>query len=57
VGLSDAPAWIASRAVTLADERGWTRFAALQLPYSLVERAIERELLPMAEALELTVTS
>jgi aryl-alcohol dehydrogenase-like predicted oxidoreductase len=43
--------------VTLADERGWTRFAALQLPYSLVERAIERELLPMAEALELTVTS
>jgi aryl-alcohol dehydrogenase-like predicted oxidoreductase len=29
----------------------------LQVPYSLVERAVERELLPMARALELTVTA
>lgn len=57
VGISDAPAWIVAQAVTLADLRGWTRFAALQVPYSLVERSVERDLLPMAQALELTVTA
>jgi aryl-alcohol dehydrogenase-like predicted oxidoreductase len=57
VGISDTPAWIVAQAVTLADSRGWTRFAGLQVPYSLVERSVERELLPMAQALELTVTA
>src|SRR5215213_5286868 len=57
VGISDTPAWIVSQAVTLADLRGWTRFAGLQVPYSLVERSAERDLLPMARACELTVTA
>jgi aryl-alcohol dehydrogenase-like predicted oxidoreductase len=56
VGISDTPAWIVSRAVTLAEERGMTPFCALQVPYSLVERTVERELLPMARALDLAVT-
>jgi len=57
VGISDTPAWIVSQAITLADLRGWTRFAGLQVPYSLVERSVERELLPMAQALDLAVTA
>jgi aryl-alcohol dehydrogenase-like predicted oxidoreductase len=57
VGVSDTPAWIVSQANTLAALRGWTPFVGLQVPYSLVERTPERELLPMAQALELTVTS
>ena len=57
VGISDTPAWIVSQAVTLADLRGWTRFAGLQVPYSLVERSVERDLLPMARALDLSVTT
>lgn len=57
VGISDAPAWLISRANTIAEFRGWTPFAGLQLPYSLVKRDIERELLPMAEALELSVAA
>jgi aryl-alcohol dehydrogenase-like predicted oxidoreductase len=57
VGISDTPAWQVSQAVTLADLRGWTRFAGLQVPYSLVERTVERDLLPMARSLELTVTA
>ena len=56
VGISDTPAWIVSRAVTLAEERSMTPFCALQVPYSLVERTVERELLPMARALDLAVT-
>jgi aryl-alcohol dehydrogenase-like predicted oxidoreductase len=56
VGFSDAPAWVVSRANTLADLRGWTPFTALQIQYSLIERTPERDLLPMAEALDLAVT-
>ncbi len=57
VGISDTPAWLVSRAVTMADERGLQRFSALQVPYSLVRRDVERELLPMARALDLAVTA
>jgi aryl-alcohol dehydrogenase-like predicted oxidoreductase len=57
VGFSDAPAWVVSRANTLAEERGWTIFTGLQIPYSLIERTPERELLPMAKSLDLTVAA
>jgi len=57
VGVSDSPAWVVSRANTLAEWRGWTPFAGLQVPYSLINRDAERELLPMAEACGLTVTA
>jgi len=43
IGLSDIPAWYASRAQTLAELRGWTPLVAMQLEYSLVERGIEQE--------------
>ena len=56
VGISDAPAWVVSRANILADLMGWSAFAGLQIPYSLVERTPERELLPMAQALDIAVT-
>jgi aryl-alcohol dehydrogenase-like predicted oxidoreductase len=56
VGISDAPAWIVSQANTLASLRGWTPFVGLQVEYSLIERTVERELIPMAEAFGLTVT-
>jgi len=57
VGLSDTPAWVISRAVAIAELRGWARPAAVQLPYSLGSRDPERELLPMAAALGLAVTA
>ena len=57
VGISDTPAWVVSQAVTLADLRGWSRFVAVQAPYSLGDRDVERELLPMAHALGLTFTA
>jgi len=55
-GISDAPAWVVSRANTIAELRGWTPFAGLQVEYSLAERTPERDLLPMADALEIAVT-
>jgi aryl-alcohol dehydrogenase-like predicted oxidoreductase len=56
-GISDAPAWIVSRANTLTEFRDWTSFAGLQVPYNLLQRDIERELLPMAEAFGMTVAA
>ncbi len=37
--------------------RGWTRFNALQVEYSLIERTTERDLLPMAKAGDMAVTA
>jgi aryl-alcohol dehydrogenase-like predicted oxidoreductase len=57
VGISDTPAWVVARANTLAEWRGWTPFAGLQAPYSLLKRDIERDLLPMAEAFGMTLAA
>jgi aryl-alcohol dehydrogenase-like predicted oxidoreductase len=42
---------------TLAHLRGWSPFIGLQIEYSLIERTVERELLPMAKALNIGVTA
>src|ERR1700722_11730794 len=47
VGISDAPAWWIAQANTLAHLRGWSPFVGLQIEYSLIERSVERELIPM----------
>lgn len=56
IGISDTPAWVVAQANTLAELRGWTSFAGIQVEYSLVERSAERDLLPMAQAFGLAVT-
>jgi aryl-alcohol dehydrogenase-like predicted oxidoreductase len=57
VGISDAPAWWIAQANTLAQLRGWLPFVGLQIEYSLIERTVERELVPMAKALNLGLTA
>jgi aryl-alcohol dehydrogenase-like predicted oxidoreductase len=57
VGISDAPAWWIAQANTLAQLRGWSPFVGLQIEYSLIERTVERELIPMAKALNLGLTA
>ena len=57
VGISDMPAWVISQANTLAELRGWSPFVGTQIMYSLIERTPERELLPMAKALDIGVTA
>jgi len=53
IGVSDAPAWWIAQANTLAELRGRTQFIGLQIEYSLIERTVERELIPMAKAFNL----
>ena len=57
VGVSDAAAWWIAQANTLAQLRGWSPFVGLQMEYSLIERTFERELIPMAKALDVGVTA
>jgi aryl-alcohol dehydrogenase-like predicted oxidoreductase len=57
IGISDTPAWVVAQANTLAELRGWSRFVALQLPYSLDGRSVEADLLPMAKHFDMAVTA
>lgn len=57
IGVSDAPSWWVAKANTLADLRGWTQFVGLQIEYSLIERTVERELIPMAKACNIGVVA
>ena len=57
IGISDAPAWVVAQCNTIAALRGWTPFIGLQIEYSLLQRTVERELLPMARSLDIGVTA
>lgn len=50
VGLSNFPAWKTAEAHMLAEARNYAPIIGLQLQYSLLERNIETEIVPMAEA-------
>jgi aryl-alcohol dehydrogenase-like predicted oxidoreductase len=54
-GICNTPAWRVAQLQTIADLRGWSPLVALQIEYSLVERTVEHELIPMAQALGLGV--
>jgi aryl-alcohol dehydrogenase-like predicted oxidoreductase len=54
-GICNSPAWRIAQMQTLADLRGWSPLVALQIEYSLVERTVEHELIPMAQSLGLGV--
>jgi aryl-alcohol dehydrogenase-like predicted oxidoreductase len=49
IGISDTPAWKVAQAQTMAQFRGWNRIIAMQIEYSLLERTVEGELIPMAD--------
>jgi aryl-alcohol dehydrogenase-like predicted oxidoreductase len=55
IGFSDIPAWKVAEAQTIAAFRGWSPIIALQVEYSLLERTVEGEFIPMAESLGLGV--
>jgi aryl-alcohol dehydrogenase-like predicted oxidoreductase len=55
LGISDTPAWVISKANTLAELMGWSQFIGLQIEYSLIQRTVERELIPMAQHYNMTV--
>lgn len=56
IGVSDTPAWVVSASNVLAELRGWTQYVGLQIEYNLLQRTVERDLVPMAEHFGMAVT-
>jgi aryl-alcohol dehydrogenase-like predicted oxidoreductase len=56
IGVSDTPAWKIAEANVMARFRGWSAFIGLQIEYSLLQRTVEQELVPMARELGLGIT-
>lgn len=48
IGVSDTPAWKVTQAQLLSYFRGWSTFIGLQIEYSLMQRTVEGDLIPMA---------
>ena len=46
IGVSNFPAWMLMKALGISDRNGWARFVCLQAHYTLIERSLERELIP-----------
>lgn len=55
VGFSNLPAWLASRAITFAEQNGLARFQSAQVYYSIAGRDIEREIAPLCQAARLAI--
>lgn len=56
IGVSDTPAWVVSASNAHAELRGWSQYVGLQVEYSLLQRAPERDLIPMARHFGMSVT-
>jgi aryl-alcohol dehydrogenase-like predicted oxidoreductase len=56
LGVSDTPAWKIVEANLTARFRGWSAFVGLQIEYSLLERTVEQDLVPMAGEFGLGIT-
>ncbi|MGN6769619.1 MAG: aldo/keto reductase [Rhizobiaceae bacterium] len=57
IGFCNCPAWLFAHCNSIADEHGWTRLVCNQVPYNLLERGIEMEVLPQAVAEGIAITT
>jgi 1-deoxyxylulose-5-phosphate synthase len=55
IGSSTAPAWKIMEAILTSELKGYVRFVSEQPPYNLLDRRIENELIPMAQAHHLAI--
>lgn len=55
IAASNFPAWKVAEANAIADLRGWNRFIGMQARYSMVERTVERDIVPMAAEMGVTI--
>ncbi len=48
VGCCNYPAWQVMKGLAISERHDWTRFASMQVHYSLASRELEREIVPLA---------
>lgn len=57
VGFCNCPAWLFAHCNAIAAANGWAKLVCNQLPYNLLERGIEVEILPQAAATGIAITT
>ncbi len=57
VGCSNFPAWLLAHCNAIAERNGWAKLVCNQVPYNLIERGIEVEVLPQAIAEQIAITT
>lgn len=55
IGSSTAPAWKVMEGILISELKGYVRFVSEQPPYNLLDRRIENELIPLAQAYDLAI--
>jgi len=55
IGCSTFPAWKVAEALLTSEFKGYARFTSEQPPYNLLDRRIENELIPLAQAYNLAI--
>lgn len=55
IGSSTAPAWKVLEGILTSELKGYVRFVSEQPPYNLLDRRIENELIPVAQAYNLAI--
>ncbi len=56
VGCCNFPAWLLAHCNAIAQRNGWARLVCNQIPYNVVERGVEVEVLPQAVADDVAIT-
>lgn len=57
VGCCNFPAWLLAHCNAVAQNNGWVKLVSNQIPYNLIERGAEVELLPQAAAEKIAITT
>lgn len=57
VGCCNFPTWLLAHCNSIASENGWAKLTCNQIPYNLIERGVEVELLPYAEVADICITA
>lgn len=55
IGSSTFPAWKIMEGLAISERQGWVRFVSEQPPYNLLDRRIENELVPLAQAYRISL--
>lgn len=57
IGCCNFPAWLLAHCNAVAQQNGWAKLIGNQIPYNLIERGVEVEVLPQAAAENIAITT
>ena len=57
IGCCNFPAWLLAHCNSVAQQNGWAKLVGNQIPYNLIERGVEVEVIPQAVAENIAITT